>query len=259
MGTTLTEGDSGIQPATEEKAVRPLGWGRFLLQLASVAAAYVICAAPPVLLWGSSSAALALSSCTSAAGGLLVAWLWLRRDGAVREAFDLSRPASWPRTLAIGVLATGIVMAIFMAGGPLVRALGADSPDVSLVMDLVTQSPAMLILWIVLVGWGSAAFGEELLWRGFLFDRLLRLPGLRGSVLPALLIQAVLFGLPHIYQGWGGVLVTGTVGLFFGWLRLRLLGNLWALIIAHGLVDTIMLVMGYAQSIGWYAAPELAG
>ena len=60
-----------------------------------------------------------------------------------------------------------------------------------------------------------------------------------------------LFGLPHLYQGWGGVLVTASVGLFLAWLRFANRGNLWARILAHAAVDTIMLTLAYSESLGW--------
>jgi membrane protease YdiL (CAAX protease family) len=78
-------------------------------------------------------------------------------------------------------------------------------------------------------------------------DRLARLPGLRGRDVAVVIIQAVVFGLPHLYQGWSGAVVTGVVGLILGWMRLRTGGNLWALAIAHGLVDTVMLSAGYTD------------
>jgi len=231
-----------------DNAPRQLGWGRFTLQFATVLVAYVAATAPPVLLLGqTSSTGLALSTLTGAAGGLLVAWLWLRSDRSVGEAFNLSRPASWSGTLAMALAATVAIAVVMLAGSVVAGMAGFEAPDTAGVMDLVRQGPLQLLLWIVIVAWGSAAFGEELLWRGFLMDRLMRLPGLHGRAVAVVAIQAVLFGLPHLYQGWSGVLVTGTVGLILGWMRLRTGGNLWPLVIAHGLVDTIMLSAGYVD------------
>ena len=70
--------------------------------------------------------------------------------------------------------------------------------------------------------------------------------GRRGAGLAAAFAQAVLFGLAHAYQGPTGILVTGSVGLAFGLLYLRL-RTLWALVIAHGLIDTIGLVALYLR------------
>ena len=81
-------------------------------------------------------------------------------------------------------------------------------------------------------------------------DRLSRLGGLRGKMWPIILIQAALFGLPHAYQGLGGVIITGVVGIGLGWLRFHNKGNLWPCIIAHVAVDTIMMSLSYATKLG---------
>jgi membrane protease YdiL (CAAX protease family) len=226
---------------------RKLGWGRFALQAVTVALAYVAGSVPPVLAMGQTSTALALSTLTSAAAALLVAWLWLRSDRALADAFDLSRPASWTRTFAMALGAAVAIIVVMLAGSIAAGAAGLEGPDTEGIMDLVRQGPLDLLIWIVVVAWGSAAFGEELLWRGFLMDRLARLPGLHGRGVAVVVIQAAVFGLPHLYQGWSGAVVTGTVGLILGWIRLRSGGNLWALVIAHGLVDTVMLSAGYVD------------
>jgi hypothetical protein len=216
----------------------------------TVILAYIAASVVPILLLGQTSIALALSTLTSAAGALLVAWLWLWRDRALADAFNLSRPESWSHTLRMALSATVAITFVLLAGGMLVQMIGFEAPDTDDVMALVRLGPLYLVAWIVIVAWGSAAFGEELLWRGFLMDRLERLPGLRGHTAAVLSIQAGLFGLPHLYQGWSGVIVTGAVGLILGWMRLRTRGNLWPLIIAHGLVDTVMLGAGYFDVLG---------
>ena len=234
----------------DQRDGRALGWGRFSLQLLTVMLAYVVASVVPVLVLGQESLGLALSALAAMLGGLAAAWLWLRRDGALAAAFNLSAPASWPRTLGWSVASALVIVAMFQIGAQLAEALGLAPPAVSSVMAPATQSPLHLLLGIVVVAWLSAALGEELLWRGFLIDRLSRLPGLTGRTVPVLLIHAVFFSLPHAYQGAGGMLVTGLVGIYLGWLRLRMRGNLWAGIFAHGLVDTAMLCLAYADSLG---------
>ena len=235
----------------ETTSAGSLGWPVFVLQFLSVMLVYLLASIPPVVIFGETSVGMATSVALSMAAALVVAWAWLRRDGAVAQAWDLSHPPEgWPRAIGIALLATVAIIAWFQIGSLLVQQLGFGMPDVSAVMDMVTQSPAHFAMWIVLVAIFAAGIGEELLWRGFLMDRLERLPGLSGHAWAIIGIQAVLFGLPHLYQGWGGVIITGVVGLFFGWLRYNRRGNLWTLIIAHILVDVIMMSAGYAGKLG---------
>jgi len=261
----------GIQPATVASEAAPptlankarIGWLLFSAQLVTVVVVYFVGSLLPVVptiidqaATGDTSepvigsATVAATVMVGMALALLVCWAWLRREGRVAEAWNLSAPDNWRRTLGWAALATIGTIAIFVGGGALMEAIGLPAPDASFVLDLVTESPLMFALWIVGVAILAAGFGEELLWRGFLMDRLERLGGLRGRVGLVLIIQAVLFGLPHAYQGVGGMIVTGTVGLLLGWVRILQRGNLWAVIIAHASVDVIMMSLAYAGELG---------
>ncbi|GGD65481.1 CPBP family intramembrane metalloprotease [Erythrobacter arachoides] len=255
-------------PAPGKAPARPgtLGWFWFLAQVITVVLAYLVGSTLPTIPAiidamqnGTSpedaltSAAAALSTMAGMAAALLVCWLWLRGEGRVGQVFGLGTPppGGWRRTLVWAAGATVAIIAIFTVGAPLVEAIGLPTPDASFVLDLVTESPAMFALWIVGVAWLAAGLGEELLYRGFLMDRLQRLSGIGGSTAAVLIIQAVLFGLPHLYQGWGGTILTGSIGLLLGWVRLRFGGNLWACVLAHAAVDTIMMALAYGEKLGW--------
>lgn len=79
------------------------------------------------------------------------------------------------------------------------------------------------------VGRGSAAFGEELLARGFILDRIAKVVGSSGisATISAVVLQAVLFGAFHAHQGTGGMLVTAVAGLIMGVTWLGSGRNLW--------------------------------
>jgi uncharacterized protein len=117
----------------------------------------------------------------------------------------------------------------------LVQVFGA--PDYSRFRSLIGDPERLLVsLFIV---WVTAAFFEEMVFRGFLLDRLLVLmgPG-RARVALACVLGAALFGLMHAYQGPFGILMTATIGLVFSVSYFALGRNLWALIIAHGLINS---------------------
>ncbi|MAM40997.1 MAG: CPBP family intramembrane metalloprotease [Erythrobacter sp.] len=238
---------------------RELGWGRFIWQFLTVLLVYFIAQLPAAFIWGFqtddgqfsiSSTGAAVSTAGGMAGALLMAWYWLRRDGVLADAWNLRAPSNWLWTLGWAAAATAAIIGWFTLGAMLVEAIGLTTPDVDQVLGWVTESPFHFALWIALVAFFSAGFGEELLWRGYLMDRLSRLGGLRGKMWPIILIQAALFGLPHAYQGLGGVIITGVVGIGLGWLRFHNKGNLWACIIAHVAVDTIMMSLSYATKLG---------
>ena len=103
---------------------RRLGWLRFLLQLASVALAYVLASIPPILLLGETNAGVLGSVVASMVAALLVARLWLASDGNLRVAWSLRPPPHMGRMLGLAALGTGIIIALFGLGAIAIDALG---------------------------------------------------------------------------------------------------------------------------------------
>ena len=88
--------------------------------------------------------------------------------------------------------------------------------------------------------WVFAAFGEELVYRGYVLERAATL-GHRTPVawILAMIVLSVLFGLGHVYQGVAGVASSTFAGLYLGGLYLATRRNLWLPILTHGFSDTI--------------------
>lgn len=99
---------------------------------------------------------------------------------------------------------------------------------------------SVYLMWMAII-WTSAAFGEEMFFRGFLITRFGA--AFRGFPLaPALavLAAALIFGYGHFYyQGLRGLVVTGAIGVVLGTLYFAYRRNLWPLILAHGLVNSL--------------------
>lgn len=113
----------------------------------------------------------------------------------------------------------------------------------------IYQNLPRLMLWLGII-WTSAAFGEEMFFRGFVITRLMDVfADLRFAAVFSVILAAVLFGYGHYYyQGMRGFIVTGAVALAFGTMFLVYKRNLWPIIILHGLIDTLGFVATY---MGW--------
>lgn len=98
--------------------------------------------------------------------------------------------------------------------------------------------------------WISAAFGEELLFRAFAFVQLRKIFGNNKALL--VLLSAVLFSLPHLYQGISGLVMTFLFGIAFGLIYVRY-NNIWINIIVHGLIDTVFLTLAYLGMLSFYS------
>lgn len=76
--------------------------------------------------------------------------------------------------------------------------------------------------------------------RGFLNTRLRAVFGSgRVAVALAAVGQAVLFGMGHAYLGPRGILNAAAIGLVAAGVYVADGGNLWPLIVAHGMVDSV--------------------
>jgi uncharacterized protein len=97
-----------------------------------------------------------------------------------------------------------------------------------------------LTLLFVTLTWLLAAYGEEMVYRGYLMNRVADLLNrTRPAWIISLILVHVAFALAHAYQGWTGVIDEGLMGLLLGVIYLRTGRNLAVPIIAHGIGDTI--------------------
>jgi hypothetical protein len=193
---------------------------------------------------------LSFSGSIGVVGAVIAATIILRLNGASWREFGLRAPTrlwSWVKLplLVIGAMAATVLLAVIGIPALLGDILGTQQGGHA--FDFLVGNLPALLLVLVFVAWGAAAFGEEMLFRGWLFNRLETLfGGSRLALAAALLGQAVIFGFGHGSQGTLGIIITGSIGLIMG--LVYLIGGRWLLptIIAHGMIDTISLVQTYA-------------
>jgi membrane protease YdiL (CAAX protease family) len=143
--------------------------------------------------------------------------------------------------MAIDSLAMGIATPI------LTGAFGEARP-VARFDDLPGNLPLLLIL--LPFAWLIGAFGEEFFFRGFLLTTIAEaLGGSRAAWIAAVVLQAIAFGLIHAYQGPAQAISIGIGGGVYGAVFLLARRNLWPLIIAHGINDTVGFILLYSGVI----------
>jgi membrane protease YdiL (CAAX protease family) len=134
---------------------------------------------------------------------------------------------------------------------PLLVKLFGKMPDLSDLGEL--HGNWKLLLLFVALGWTLAAFGEEVVYRGYLMNRvagMFRNSKVAWSV--SLILVSFTFGLGHIDQGVTGQIENMINGLLLGAIFLATGCNMSAAIIAHGVTDTIDNVLLY---LGKYPMP----
>jgi len=142
---------------------------------------------------------------------------------------------SWPRPVVffrdLGIAITFIVI----AGGGVLQGLGSllkVAPPASL-RALMPQSLSDVIVWVLLSL--TAGFCEEVIHRGYLQRQF---AALTNSTAAGIILQGIVFGLGHAYQGWKLMLLISIYGMLFGVLA-RWRRSLRPGMLAHGLQDTI--------------------
>jgi membrane protease YdiL (CAAX protease family) len=167
--------------------------------------------------------------------------LWVRRTGW--RNIGLSKFRSWGTTVTLGV-GCGILIELFelFVSQPGLIWLTGKKPDLSDFQALTGNLGYMLIA--LGLTWTLAAFGEEMVYRGYVMNRAADLGrGTRGAWVTSLIVVNLAFGLAHTYQGITGVVENALDGAILGWIYLRTGRNLSVPIIAHGVTDTVDLLL----------------
>jgi membrane protease YdiL (CAAX protease family) len=161
---------------------------------------------------------------------------------------DLGLRRAKPGRLVLAILLGFAASLLFVAAARLaLQASGVKAaPDYSMFAPL-HGNLELYLFFLIPVTWGTAAFGEEMLFRGFFLDAIRRLLVVEGwpATLFAVVVQAALFGTLHLYQGPAGAATAGAIGLAFGlawWIAGR---NLWAGILLHGVFDSMAMTAIY--------------
>lgn len=173
----------------------------------------------------------------------IFAWLslWLRGKGW--SDFGLKKPQSWKRTLFLALFVGIVFQALSLyVVEPFLGKLTGNIPDVSVFRPLVGNVPQLF--FFLGVSWTFAAFGEEMIYRGYFMHRFADLfyRSNTGFII-GVILSNLLFGFGHMYQGLSGMIITGLTGLLFAGLFFATNRNLWAAILAHGIYDTVGFLM----------------
>jgi membrane protease YdiL (CAAX protease family) len=154
----------------------------------------------------------------------------------------LLRPVSWRNTalFAIAAAAVRILLGVFVIDPlterfwpPAIAPTGSDK----------IPGHVLPTLGALLLVWTFAAFGEEIGYRGYLVTHAADAGGRSTAAYWAsVLVVSVLFGIGHHYKGPAGMIDSGFAGFLLGAVYLLSGRNLWVSILAHGFIDTVVLI-----------------
>ena len=176
----------------------------------------------------------------------LLVLVWTRLSRTPWREIGYVRPKSWIASLAAGIV-FGILFKVLMKA--IVMPLLGANPTNQAYQYLVGNPaaiPAVVLTMIVVAG-----FGEETVFRGYMFERLGRLVGRsRAARIFTLLASAALFGSLHYFdQGLAGAQQATITGLVFGTV-FAVTGRIWMLMCAHAAFDLTAVAIIYMNLEG---------
>lgn len=139
-----------------------------------------------------------------------------------------------------------IALFSFVLGSVVMTLLAGTTaqPDVDS-YQYVKENPWIFIITLLGV-YLVSSFGEELVYRGFLIQRISSvLEDVKFGKTYSVLISALIFGLAHYTWGVTGMVQTGFMGLVLGTFYIRFTKALIILILAHMFMDTLLLASIY--------------
>ena len=169
------------------------------------------------------------------------------RDKGFQD-IGLKKPDNIAKTILYGI---GIAAAVYVVGFGVqwVMAKGGHVSDTSS-FNIVQGNLGFYLFAMTIISWVSAAFCEEVIFRGFILNNLAQVfENTNTGFILAIVIQAIVFGLLHESQGLAGMVIIGAMALVFGFAYFKF-RNLWPLIIGHALVNNYSFTMLYLQNSG---------
>ena len=167
--------------------------------------------------------------------------VWARLSRTSWREIGYVRPKSWIASVAAGIV-FGILFKLLMKG-IVMPLLGANPTNQA--YHYLAGNPAALpgaVLTMIFV----AGFGEETVFRGYMFERLGKLLGRSlAARIATVLASAALFGSLHYFdQGLAGAQQATITGLVFGTV-FAVTGRIWMLMCAHAAFDLTAVAIIY--------------
>jgi hypothetical protein len=167
----------------------------------------------------------------------------LLRSGLPLHQVGFGVPLGW-RHILLAIVGVAILRVAALTLQPIWETLLGGSRNLDRFSDVEGSLGSLAAL--LAASWTIAAFGEEIAYRIVLMRGIsFALGDSETAQGIALVVQALMFGLIHAYQGPTGIASSATNGLIFGAITLVGRWSIWPAAIAHGVNNTIGILSLY--------------
>jgi hypothetical protein len=170
------------------------------------------------------------------------------------KELGFKKPSSWEKTILTTIsFALLIQLSFLVLFDPLIERITSSQLDISGVEHVKGNLTNLFIM--LGVGWIIGGFLEEILFRGFLLNRLSNVFKSRamGDAI-AIIITCGSFGYSHLYQGLGGMISTGLISAIIAIIYIFSNRNIWYAILTHGFINTFAFILIYFDCIEWLSS-----
>lgn len=169
--------------------------------------------------------------------------IWLVRTGLPLNKFGFGEKLNF-RHITLAIIALIILRIFAYTLNPILEELFSGPRNLERFSDV--EGSAISFILLLITNWTLAAFGEEFAYRILLMRGLSYIFGdSKTARVSALLLQSIMFGLIHTYQGTTGIVGSTFSGLVFGAITLVGRWSIWPAAIAHGTNNTISIIALY--------------
>ena len=175
---------------------------------------------------------------------LVVSAIEYKRDLFKSLGFQRRRLKAKSLLIIAPIFGIALFLFYFYIMIPIITNLTGQPMDFSVFEPYKGNLPA--IAGFLVFVWVSAAFGEEIVFRGYLMRQFTKFFGTsKISLVVNILLFGLIFGLSHAYQGISGQIITGILGIIYAIIFHIRKNDLWFSIFAHGFFDTTALLFIY--------------
>ena len=184
---------------------------------------------------------------------LIIVWIGLELRGESWKDFGLGfKSITWSegmKMFLLSLLVFVLAVAGFIIGSIIMANITGIHESANMSgYDYLKDNIGMLLLTLGGV-YIVSSFGEEVIYRAFLINRISELgQETKKATIIAVILSSIIFGLVHYEWGPMGIVQTGFMGLALGICYIKLKRRLWILILAHAYMDTILMLQMYMVS-----------
>ncbi len=169
--------------------------------------------------------------------------IWLVRAGLPLNKYGFGAKLKLNHII-LAIFAIIVLRVFYYTLNPIIEELFSGQRNLERFSDV--EGSTISFVMLLITNWTLAAFGEEFAYRILLMRGLSYVFGdSHTAQISALILQSIMFGLIHAYQGPTGIVGSAFSGLVFGTVVLISRWSIWPAALAHGTNNTIEIILLY--------------